>query len=69
MNPEKSNVITGLKSADSAHKIYRMIDIAKGIGCSNSQSCCFQWRAHLSYMSARTVTFPHGSFMNGDPHR
>ena len=31
-SPEKSNVLTGLKSADSACKIYRMVDIAKGMG-------------------------------------
>ena len=31
-SPEKSNVLTSLKSADSARKIYRMIEIAKRTG-------------------------------------
>ena len=31
-SPEKLNVLTGPKSADSADKIYRMIDIAKRMG-------------------------------------
>ena len=32
-SPEKSNVLTGLKSADCARKIYRMVEIARGMGC------------------------------------
>ena len=32
MSPEKSNVLTGLKSVDCAHKIYRMVEIARGMG-------------------------------------
>ena len=31
-SPEKSNVLTGPKSADCARKIYRMIEIARGMG-------------------------------------
>ena len=31
-SPEKSNVLTGPKSADSTRKIYRMIEIARGMG-------------------------------------
>ena len=32
MSPEKSNVLTGLKLADCTHKIYRMVEIARGMG-------------------------------------
>ena len=32
-SPEKSNVLTGPKSADCARKICRMVDIARGMGC------------------------------------
>ena len=32
MSPEKSNVLTGLKSAECAHRIYSMVEIAKRVG-------------------------------------
>ena len=32
MSPEKSNVLTGPKSADCIRKIYRMVEIARGMG-------------------------------------
>ena len=32
MSPEKSNVLTGPKLADCTRKIYRMVEIARGMG-------------------------------------
>ena len=32
MSPEKSNVLTGPKSAECAHRIYGMVEIAKRVG-------------------------------------
>ena len=67
MSPKKSNVLTGPKSAECAHRIYGMVEIAKRVG-QQLTVVLFDGESCLTHVSARRVAFPCGSLTDCNPH-
>ena len=68
MSPDKSNVLTGPKSAECARRIYRMVEVAKRVG-RQLTVIVFDGES-ISPMCLLRELHSHmrGSLMDRDPH-